>query len=139
MTNLQPILINGAWRPAKKPSGSFQARNPDTRETMEEQYPISRWADLDDALKAATAAVLALRETPPEAIADFLDRYAANIDARKDEIIAAAHAETGLPASPRLSGELPRTSNQLRQAATAARDRSWRLATIDSANNLRSE
>ena len=43
-----------------------------------------------------------------------------------------------LPTSPRLKAELPRTTNQLRQAAAAARDRSWRLATIDSANNLRS-
>src|SRR5207302_4903317 len=72
-------------------------------------------------------------------IANFLDRYAANIDAQADAIIAAAHQETRLPVSPRLSAELPRTTNQLRQAAAAARDRSWRLATIDSANNLRSE
>jgi len=83
--------------------------------------------------------VLALRDTPPEALADFLDRYAANIEARKGEIVAAAFQEKGLPISPRLSAELPRTTNQLRQAAAAARDRSWRLATIDSANNLRSQ
>jgi 2,5-dioxopentanoate dehydrogenase len=138
-TNLQPILINGAWRQAKSPSSSFQARDPSTRELMDEHYPVSRWADLEAALKASAEAVLALRETPPEAIADFLDRYAANIEARADEIIAAAHQETRLPVKPRLSAELPRTTNQLRQAAAAARDRSWRLATIDSANNLRSD
>ena len=138
-TNLQPILINGAWRPAKSPASTFQARDPSTRALLDEHYPVSRWADLDAALTASAEAVLALRDTPPEALADFLDRYAANIDARKDEIIAAAHQETGLPISPRLSAELPRTTNQLRQAAAAARDGSWRLATIDSPNNLRSQ
>jgi alpha-ketoglutaric semialdehyde dehydrogenase len=34
--------------------------------------------------------------------------------------------------------EMPRTILQLKQAAAAARDGSWRLATIDAANNIRS-
>ena len=136
--NTQPILINGAWRPADHPSGTFQAKDPSTRQLMDEHYPVSRWADLEAALAAAAEAVVALRDTPPAAIADFLERYAANIEARADAIIAAAHQETRLPVSPRLKAELPRTTNQLRQAAAAARDGSWRLATIDSANNLRS-
>src|SRR5438477_12489117 len=105
MTNTQPILINGAWRQAKSPSSTFQSRDPSTRALLDEHYPVSRWADLDAALKASAEAVLALRETPPEAIANFLDRYAANIDARADEIIAAAHQETRLPVSPRLRAE----------------------------------
>jgi alpha-ketoglutaric semialdehyde dehydrogenase len=135
---LQPILIDGAWRAADSPSGDFRARDPATREWMEERYPVSRWADLEAALRAAARAVVALRDTPPEAIADFLDRYAANVDQCAGEIIAAAHQETRLPSEPRLKAELPRTTNQLRQAAAAAREGSWRLATIDSANNLRS-
>ena len=50
-----------------------------------------------------------------------------------------AALETALPYEPRLKTiELARTTNQLRQAATAVRDRSWRQATIDSANNIRS-
>src|SRR5256885_13292573 len=98
----QPILINGAWRQAKAPSSTFQARDPLTRALMDEHYPVSRWADVEAALTASAEAVLALRDTPPEAIADFLERYAANIEARQDEIIAAAHLETRLPVSPRL-------------------------------------
>ena len=40
---------------------------------------------------------------------------------------------------PRLAEvEMPRTINQLRQAATAAREGTWRLATIDTASNIRS-
>ncbi len=50
-----------------------------------------------------------------------------------------AHAETGLPASPRLAEvELPRTVNQLRLAAAAAREGSWQHATIDTKANIRS-
>lgn len=135
---LRSVLVNGAWRQADSPTGSFQANDPATRKPLDDHYPVSSFADLDAALNAAGQAVVQLRETPPEAIADFLDRYAANIDARADAIIAAAHQETRLPVEPRLMAELPRTSNQLRQAATAARERSWRLATIDTANNLRS-
>ena len=57
----------------------------------------------------------------------------------QEELIAIAHAETALAASPRLKDvELPRTVNQLRQAAAAARDGSWVQATIDSKANIRS-
>ena len=44
----------------------------------------------------------------------------------------------GFPVSPRLKdGELPRTTDQLRQAATAARTDSWRCPTIDTATGIR--
>src|SRR5690606_22102010 len=49
------------------------------------------------------------------------------------------HRETGLPVEPRLrNAELPRTTGQLRQAAKAARDGSWRRPTIDTAAGIRS-
>lgn len=58
---------------------------------------------------------------------------------RQDEVVEMAHAETALPRSPRLAGaELPRTTNQLRQAAAAAREGSWALPTIDTRANIRS-
>ena len=47
--------------------------------------------------------------------------------------------ETALPVKPRLADvEMPRTISQLRLAAAAAREGSWRMATIDTANNIRS-
>ncbi len=50
-----------------------------------------------------------------------------------------AARETAFPVTPRLRNvELPRTTNQLRQAAAAVRDRSWCRATIDTKTNLRS-
>ncbi len=50
-----------------------------------------------------------------------------------------ASRETALPVQPRLaSGELPRTTGQLREAAKAVRSQSWCRPVIDSKNNIRS-
>jgi NADP-dependent aldehyde dehydrogenase len=90
-------------------------------------------------LDAAVEAAAILRATPPETIAKFLTRFAERIEARKSELVEIAHAETGLPKSPRLADvELPRTSGQLRQAAAAALEGSWAMPTIDTKLNIRS-
>jgi NADP-dependent aldehyde dehydrogenase len=136
--NVHPVLIAGHWRPAEA-TQTFRVENPATREPLPGEYPISSWRDCDDALKAATAAFHALREMPRERIAEFLENFAARIEARKDELVAMAHAESALPKAPRLADvELPRTTSQLRQAAAAAREGSWALPTIDTASNIRS-
>lgn len=136
---LQPVLINGEWRPADNPAGSFKAMNPTTRTPMSDDYPVSSLADVEAALHAAHDAILELRTTPTNRIANFLDTYAANIEARTEELVEMANNETALPKEPRLrSSELPRTTNQLRQAAAAVRSGVWRMATIDSKLNIRS-
>jgi NADP-dependent aldehyde dehydrogenase len=74
-----------------------------------------------------------------ERFAAFLEAFAGCLEKRAEELIATAHAETALAVEPRLkSVELPRTVNQLRQAAAAARDGSWVQATIDTKANIRS-
>jgi 2,5-dioxopentanoate dehydrogenase len=133
----QPVLIAGRWRPAAS-SSTFTAENPATREPLDE-YPVSAWADCDEALTAAAEAFEQMRHMSGEQIAAFLDAFADRIEARKDEIVRMANEETALPPSPRLAdNELPRTTNQLRQAAAAAREGSWALPTIDTKNNIRS-
>src|SRR5690606_34541069 len=88
---------------------------------------------------AAHAAAAPMRAVPGERIAAFLDGYAAGIEARAEAIVAVASQETALAASPRLKDvELPRTTNQLRQAAAAARDGTWLRPTIDTKANIRS-
>ncbi len=120
-------------------SANLQAENPTTREPLPEAYPISSWRDCDDALRSAAAAAVTMREMPRERIADFLDNFAARIETRKDDLVAMAHAESGLPKAPRLADvELPRTTSQLRQAAAAAREGSWAVPTVDTAQNIRS-
>ncbi|MBX7071587.1 MAG: aldehyde dehydrogenase (NADP(+)) [Pirellulales bacterium] len=135
---LQPVLIAGQWRPAAA-SGAFQAENPATLESLPEQYPISDWADCDAALAAAHEAYGQLRAAPVASLAAFLEDFAGRIEAQAGELVERAHQETALAKSPRLADvELPRTANQLRAAAQAARDGSWRLPTIDSQSNIRS-
>jgi NADP-dependent aldehyde dehydrogenase len=134
----KPVLIDGAWRPSAA-SGTFQAENPARCEPLAEVYPVSSWSDVDAALAAAVRAADALREAPGELVAGFLDAFAARIERAKDALVAMAHAETALPAAPRLADvELPRTTGQLREAARAAREGSWRQATIDTKLNIRS-
>src|SRR5690606_5584068 len=100
---------------------------------------VSDWADCDAALDAACEAFDAMQAIGPQGIAAFLEAFAGRLESRAEELVAMAHAETGLPASPRLRDvELPRTVGQLRQAAAAAREQSWAQATIDTKLNIRS-
>ncbi|MFZ0548435.1 MAG: aldehyde dehydrogenase (NADP(+)) [Candidatus Promineifilaceae bacterium] len=136
---LQPILIAGAWRQSENPVGSFSAVNPATKSPLPEQYPISGLEDIDLILQAGQEAVAELRSSgSTAALAHFLDCFAKNIEAKADALVETAALETALPAETRLrSIELPRTTNQLRQAANAARDGSWRRATIDTGSDIR--
>lgn len=136
--NLEDVLIEGSWRPASA-GGSFQAKNPSTREAIGRDFPISSWQDCERVLAAAVETSQALHGTPAVQIAKFLEAYAQKIEGRAQEIAALSHEETGLPLTPRLlQVELPRTTTQLRQAAAAAREGSWVQAVIDSKNNIRS-
>ena len=137
--SLQPVLIAGAWRETLAPGASFRAVNPASRSRLDEVYPVSSLAELEQALVAAEEAIVELRDDSTDRIADFLEGYAEGIEARTEELVTTAHLETALAREPRLrSVELPRTTDQLRQAAAAARDRSWRHATIDTQRNIRS-
>lgn len=136
MTN--PVLINGQWV-ASSCTQQFRATNPATQQEIPRDFPLSPWDEIDRALSAAAAAARTVRTWPGSRFAAFLDAYAAEIESRSEQLVAAAHEETALPVSPRLADvELPRTINQLRQAATAARNESWRDATIDTATGIRS-
>ncbi len=136
--NVAQVLIDGKWRAADA-EGTFHAENPANGQALPISFPISRWSDCDAALNAAARAATELRRVEPAKIAAFLEAYAANIEAAADSIVAAAAEETALPVSPRLKDvELPRTTNQLRQAAAAVREESWRNATLDLQKNIRS-
>ncbi len=136
---LEPVLIAGEWRQPANPTGSFKAIDPTAGKPLPESYPVSSIDDVTAAIRAAEEAALALRAIPVDAIGRFLDDYASRIEAAADALVSRAALETGLPVTPRLRNvELPRTTNQLRQGAAAARDRSWTQATIDTKANLRS-
>jgi NADP-dependent aldehyde dehydrogenase len=112
--------------------------NPATELPLPGEYPVSPWSELDLMLSAASAVSRQMRGWPGSRFADFLEAYAAEIDARSESLVETAHAETGLPKSPRLKdAELPRTTNQLRQAAASARSGAWSQPVIDTATNIR--
>ena len=134
----QPVLIDGQWR-ASMGSSFFRAVNPATREPLADEFPVSPWTEIEQAVVAADRVARELRHAPGDLFARFLERFAERIEARAAELIATANQETALPVEPRLkTAELPRTTNQLRQAAAAARDGGWALPTIDTKNNIRS-
>ena len=138
MSSLEPVLLEGKWQAASS-CGEFQALNPATGELLEQRFPVSDWSDCDRALEAAAQAADELRAISPEALARFLEAFALAIEQQATELAELAAIETGLPFAPRLKDvELPRTVNQLRLAAHAAREESWALPTIDSKANIRS-
>jgi NADP-dependent aldehyde dehydrogenase len=83
---LQPVLINGEWRQSKN-DGSFKAVNPTEKQSMPQEFPVSNLEEVEEALQAGYEAVLALRSISPNKIADFLEQYASNIEARTDELV----------------------------------------------------
>ena len=136
--DLCPVLIDGEWRQATS-YDSFVAENPATGTPLEVSYPKSEWEDVEAAIGAASEAAEVMQDLDPQQIADFLNTYADEIEAHAAEICELASLETGYPVKPRLQDvELPRTTGQLRQAAQAAIDPSWRLRTIDSDANIAS-
>lgn len=133
----QLVLLGGRWMPSAGQE-SFRAVNPTDEEMLPGVFPVSPWSEISEAIGAAAAVSRETRDWPGSRFADFLDVYAQQIEVLAELLVEAAHAETGLPRSPRLKDvELPRTLGQLRQAATAARTDSWRCPVIDTANGIR--
>jgi len=137
MSDHVPVLIAGSWRPASA-TRTYRAVDPTRGECRDDIWPVSGWSDVEEALDAAVAAAQELARLPVEAVARFLERYADRLETRGDELVALAHAETGLARAPRLAEvEMPRTLLQLRQAAASAREQTWRMAMIDTRTNIR--
>lgn len=139
MTITHPVLINGHWRKASS-ALTFHAFNPATGKALDDLFPVSTSEEVIVAVEAGYAAAQELLAEPAERRAAFLERYADLILEHRSEVVALAHLETALPEEPRLANvELPRTVDQLRQAAQAVRDRSWSNPVIDTNNNIRSQ
>lgn len=133
----RPVLVAGKWE--TNSGATFCSKNPNTGEAIDAVYPVSDWATCQRALEAADAAFRISRRLTGDRIAEFLNDYARRIEEDREGLVEIAHQETGLPKAPRLADvELPRTVNQLRLAATAAANGSWKLPTIDLKANIRS-
>ncbi len=135
---LQDVLIEGRWQPSRQPVDTFVAVNPRTTMPLSQRFPVSSDDEVRRAVAAASEGASALASSDGTRLASFLERVAGNLEARASALVEAAALETGLPAAPRLRDvELPRTTGQLRQAADAARRRTWQRIVIDTQANLR--
>ncbi|KMO84209.1 Alpha-ketoglutaric semialdehyde dehydrogenase [Mycolicibacterium chubuense] len=97
--------------------------------------PPYRYGDADHVDTACAAAAEAFgpyRATTSEQRAQFLEAIAANIEAIAEALVTRAVAESGLPQA-RLTGEIGRTTGQLRLFADVLREGSWTGARIDPA------
>ena len=97
----------------------IQAFDPRTGEPVGEPVPETTDADVDAAVAAAVAAFPAWAAYPRRA--EALEAVADALDARAGEIAAIADTETALGGE-RLTGEVARTTGQLRLFAAVLRD-----------------
>ncbi len=124
------MLIAGA--PVRGSGTPIRAFNPSTGKELEPAYAHADRSHVDAACAAAAEAFAGYRATSSEQRARFLEAIAANIEAIRDEVIARAVAESGLPEA-RITGEVGRTTGQLRLFADVLREGSWNGVRIDPA------
>jgi acyl-CoA reductase-like NAD-dependent aldehyde dehydrogenase len=94
---------------------------------------VAETTDLPALLAAASAAFPIFRSTPPSVRADLLTLLADRLDAAAGELVPLAMAETGLPDA-RLTGEVARTSAQLRLFARVVTEGDYLEAIIEEAD-----
>lgn len=95
--------------------------DPTTGEDLEPGYAAASADQVDDACRSAAHAALTYRATSRHERAGFLDAIADQLDARADLLVDRATTETALPV-PRITGEVARTSGQLRLFAQELRE-----------------
>ena len=135
MSELQGTSIIGFGRGALN-GGTLQGFNPATGADLLPVYHSASAAEVDHAVRLAHAAFGSYSQTTGAQRARFLRRIAEGIEGLGDELIARAHAETGLP-EPRLRTETARTCNQLRMFADLVEEGSWVDARIDRGDRAR--
>lgn len=118
MTLVASSIIAG--QPVTGNAGQVRGINPATGESLDPTFTFVDGAAVDQAAEAAWQAFDIYRSTSPEQRAAFLELIAQYIEADKDRIVERAGLETGLPQG-RLTGELGRTTGQLRAFAAELR------------------
>lgn len=109
-----------------------RAFDPAAGRPLEPVYQHGDSSHVDAACAAAADAFATYRASTSEQRAQFLETIAANIEAISETLIARTVAESGLPQA-RITGEVGRTTGQLRLFASVLREGSWNGARIDTA------
>jgi 2,5-dioxopentanoate dehydrogenase len=135
ITELTGVSIIGG-RPGASHGDSFHAYQPADGRAIDPLYFSASDLEINRAAELAAAAAPALAATSGTDRAKLLRAMADGMDAAAEALVERAHLETALP-RPRLTGEVTRTSNQLRLFATVAEEGSWVMARIDTADPAR--
>ncbi|MGH3166516.1 MAG: aldehyde dehydrogenase (NADP(+)) [Trebonia sp.] len=136
MTSIQTPELSGAMYIAGEAvygdAETFRGENPADGSVLEPAYRNASGKLVARAAELAEDAFGAYRAAPVEQRARFLELVAGEIDAAGSAAAQRAHLETGLPMA-RLTGEVARTTGQLRLFAATLREGSWNGARIDHA------
>ncbi len=122
--------IAGEWQAAGQ--DTFHSVNPRTRQPGETHFHSATLAEVDATLRAAADAFAQTRLFPASTLADLLDTVVEEVVSRADLLIETADMETALGTG-RLTGELGRTTGQLRAFSALLREGSYVEAVIDTA------
>lgn len=106
--------------------------NPATCAKLEPTFCSATASEVEEAVRLAAEAFESYSQASGKAKAALLRRIADGLDAHREELAERAHQETALP-MPRLTGEVGRTSGQLRLFAGVVEEGSWVNARIDPA------
>lgn len=115
---------------------TFYGYQPESGAALEPAYVSATEAEIEKAVQAAVEAATVYGNTTPKERGAFLRSIADGFDAAAEKLIERAHLETALP-RPRLTGEIARTSGQLRFFAGVVEEGSWVMARIDSSDAAR--
>ncbi|MFE7976178.1 aldehyde dehydrogenase (NADP(+)) [Streptomyces shenzhenensis] len=125
------VMVIGA-EPVIGTGEEIRSVDPRTGAPLDPGYLAASPAHVERACALAERAHPVFRATTAERRAEFLERIADLLDERRDQLVERAHTETALP-RPRLTGEVGRTSGQLRLFAAELRAGTWQGARIDPA------
>jgi NADP-dependent aldehyde dehydrogenase len=117
---------------AEQQDRTVQGVNPRSGEKVGEPVPETTAAQLAEMLAAAAAAAAPYGGSPPAARIALLNALADRLDEQVTALSELAAAESGLPL-PRLTGEVARTSGQLRLFASVVADGGYLEVITDSA------
>ncbi|GGA72618.1 2,5-dioxovalerate dehydrogenase [Edaphobacter acidisoli] len=140
MSDTSLYRLNGrsivAGKTAISGGAAFHGYQPADGSTLDPEYLSATTEDVESAVAEAVKAASALAQSSGKQRAAFLRSIADGIDAASAQLVERAHRETALPV-PRLTGEVARTSNQMRLFASVLEEGSWVMARIDTADPAR--
>ena len=127
-------LIAGHTVEASGPA--FHGYDPAAGRELDRPFFSATVSDIDSAVGAAVDTAAAFAATSGAERGRLLRSIADGLDAAAGDLVELAHRETALP-RPRLTGEVARTSGQMRLFASVIEEGSWVMARIDTADPAR--